>query len=180
MINNILKVISLLQIIACIFTPMEISLDYLIPLLMILLFVFLMFWLQIEPAIKYPKVMEKYVQANHEFGMHVFGLKTVNSQKDARLRMKIGTVAELILGGLALLGYIITYLTYVSQNFVCILNNFIKLTRLLGLVCFIVCTVSLILRIHKNKQQKNSVRYFVSRIGLLTQNVLFSMILFIY
>ena len=178
--NNILKVISLLQILACVFTPLEINLDYLIPLLMILLFIYLMFWLQLEPSISHPKVMEKYVQANHEFGMRVFGLKIGNVEKDAKLRMKIGTVAELILAGLALLAYIITYLNYVSQNFVWILNNFIKFTRLLGLVCFIVCAVSLILCIHKNKQQKNSVRYFVSRIGLLTQNVLFSMILFIY
>lgn len=132
------------------------------------------------PTIKHPKVMEKYVQANHEFGMRVFGLKTVNSEKDAILRMKIGTVAELIFVGLALLAFIIIYLTYVSQSFLWISEHCIKLTRITGIVCFIGSIICLVLCICKNKQQKKNLSYYISRIGLLIQNILFSMIIIVY
>lgn len=63
-IKLILKVLLLYQFVIYFFTPMEVYLNVLIPVLMLLLFISLGFWLQVEPSIKCRELMEQAYEAN--------------------------------------------------------------------------------------------------------------------
>ncbi len=168
------------QIVICFLSPMEVSLGVLIPQLMILLFITLGFWLQIEPSIKYRELMEQVVEANYEFTMRLFRIKTVSSKTEGKYRVKVGLGALIIFSGIALLAFMIISLDYVSNSFSIIMYNFVKLTRISGLVIFMGCIALLITNIHFRKRKIYHYTPDIGVNGLIGQVLLFSVILFIF
>ena len=160
-IKLILKVLLLYQLVICFFTPMEVYLNVLIPELMILLFISLGFWLQVEPSIKHRELMEQTYEANYEFTMRVLRMKIDNSEIEGKQRLKVANRALGIFSGIALLVFLIIFFVYVSTYFLWIVFYFVKPTRISALVVFIAGIIYLVRILHlskKNKEKyKNSV-----------------------
>ncbi len=160
-IRLILKLLLLYQFVICLFTPMEVNLDVFIPELMILLFISLAFWFQIEPSIKYRELMEQAYEANYEFTMRVLRMKIDNSEIEGKQRLKVANRALGIFSGIALLVFLIIFFVYVSTYFLWIVFYFVKPTRISALVVFIAGIIYLVRILHlskKNKEKyKNSV-----------------------
>ena len=179
-IGLILKLLLLYQFVICLFTPMEVYLDVLIPELMILLFVSLAFWFQIEPSIKYRELMEQVSEANYEFTMRVLRMKIDNSEIEGKQRLKVANGALGIFSGIALLAFLIIFFVYVSTYFLWIAFHFVKLTRISALVVFIAGIVYLVRILNLSKKNKEKYKNSVTIIGLLVENILISMVVFIF
>ncbi len=179
-IKLILKLLLLYQLVICFFTPMEVYLDVLIPELMILLFISLGFWLQVEPSIKYRELMEQAYEANYEFTMRVFRMKIDNSEIEGKQRLKVANGAWVVFSGIALLIFLIIFFIYVSPYFLWIVLHFVKLTRISALVVFIAGIIYLVRILHLSRENKEKYKNSVTVIGLLAENILIPMVVFLF
>lgn len=174
--KKILIVILILQIIVCLFTPREVLLGDLVPSLMMILYISLLLWLQLIPSVTHTKTMEKIAETNV-----LFRPKTSRS-KEAKQRVRKSVVVVSIIIGLSVLAYIVLFFSYVFRNYIWIINHFIKPTRILGLIVLIACITLLVRYFNISWKQQGSVmsKNNISIIGLIIQNILFSMILLIF
>ncbi len=168
------------QIAICFITPMEVYIGILILQLMILLFITLNFWLQIQPSVKYREPMEQAAEASYEFTMRVFRIKAVSSKTEGKYRVQISLGAAVIFVGIALIAYLIIFLEYVSNNLSIIISSMIKLTRVSGLMLFIGSIVLLFINLRLRKKRIYHYIPDISINGLIGQVLLLSMILIVF
>lgn len=174
--KKILIVMLILQVIVCLFTPREVFLGDLIPRLMMIMYISLLLWLQLIPSVTHTKTMVKIAETNV-----LFRPKTSRA-KEAKQRVRKSVVVVSFIIGISVLGYIVLFFSYVFKNYIWIINHFIKLTRIWGLIVLIGCIALLVRYFNISWNQKESVmsKNKISILGLIIQNILFSMILLIF
>ncbi len=183
LVNTILKILLLVQIAICILTPFD-SLNTVAPLAMTFLFISLGFWLQIEPSVKYKEAMQQVSEAHYEFSMRVFRMKPSNTEVEnaGKARLQASVIFGSIFISIALIVYIVVFLVYIDNNFSYLIFYFFKPTRIIGALILLSSCGLLIDRKVKNKRNKEKLfsEANISQTGLIIENILLSMITFIY
>lgn len=184
LISTILKILLLAQVIICVLSPMESAPNTLGPLAMLLMFMSLGFWIQIQPSIKYKEAMQQVSAAHYEYAMRTFRMNPSNKEVEAtgKSHIQASVVFCSIIISISLLIYIVLFLVYVDNYFSYLMFSFFKPTRIIGAFILLASCGLLIDRKVKNKRNKEKLfsKTYISHTGLIIENILFSMITFIY
>lgn len=164
--KRLLKALLVLQVASCFLVQKEIFIGDLIVRLMILGFVSFGYWYLFT-------MFHAYVEKTRKRGNT--RERSFYWMKSNRTEYGVGTVIGLCV-------YTVLFFTYVINYFPWIISHLVRVTRLFALVILLVYLY--VLFVYIRSKRKGGEKVFSSEnmntTGLITENLLFSMILFIY
>jgi hypothetical protein len=139
------------------------------------------FWIKIFPAIKDRERSERSA------GRYISWINVLKlSPRGVDMKAKADVTATVIFLGIfsaiGLLIFTVLFLFYTITNYIWLVSHFIKASRLMGAI-FIIAGCGLLIRnafVNKKASQRSFSKENITFSGLLIQNILFSMIAFMY
>lgn len=173
----LLAVLLLAQIAVCVLSQKEMPTGSLVQMLLLILAASLFFWLKNAPAVR----DREYAERRAELYLGHFNFLKLSKKgikQTAKSNVKAGMIFAGIFSAIAIAAFIILLLVYVINNFLYIAYNFIKASSIMGAIIFIAGCVLLIrnaVKKHRGFSKDN-----ITFTGLVIENMLFSMLMFVY
>lgn len=179
--EKILLITILAQILVCILTPIQVYPSIIILRSFITLFIGLVFWLKLVPAIQYENYSAKTHYSHKKFSYSIVGINA-GSEESAKREHKASTSVGLgLVIVLVNIFFVYVFVAFFS-NLDKISNNMFKASRLIGFAIFLTALFLIIKDTRKYKKAKK--RRFnadnISYICLLVINMMVSTILLIF